>query len=58
MDNTDYIKGLERTIETKVAELEKMQQRNVKFQKQQGVKEEIFRLQRMLINAKKNGRLL
>lgn len=56
--NQNLINALEKRIQEKIDELTKMQKRNVKFQKQQLVKEEIFRLQRQLISARKNDRLL
>ena len=43
------------SINRKIKELTKMQENNVKFQHQQGLKEEIYRLKRQLAKVK-NGK--
>jgi len=43
------------SINRKIKELTKMQENNIKFQHQQGLKEEIYRLKRQLAKVK-NGK--
>ena len=52
MSKEKEIRAYESSINRKIKELEKMQDDNVKFQHQQGLKEEIFRLKRQLARAK------
>ena len=42
--------AIEKSIERKINELKEMQLKKVKFQHMQGLKEEIYRLKRMLSN--------
>ena len=56
---TDYkksleirMKGLERNLAEKTETLQKMQADNVKYQRQQGTKEDIYRLQREIQEIK------
>ena len=52
MSKEKEIRAYQSSINRKIKELEKMQDDNVKFQHQQGLKEEIFRLKRQLARAK------
>jgi len=45
-DRRAYIKSMKSSVERKTAELEEMQRSDVKFQLQQGLKEEIYRIKR------------
>jgi hypothetical protein len=42
------MQGLHSLLETKLAELKEMQANNVKYQRQQGTKEDIYRIKREL----------
>jgi hypothetical protein len=46
------MKGLERNLAEKTETLQKMQADNVKYQRQQGTKEDIYRLQREIQEIK------
>jgi len=46
------MKGLERNLAEKTETLQKMQTDNVKYQRQQGTKEDIYRLQREIQEIK------
>ena len=46
------IRAYESSIKRKIEELTTMQKNNVKFQHQQGLKEQIFKLQRQLAKIK------
>jgi|TARA_R110000796_G_scaffold26401_2_gene73496 hypothetical protein len=45
---TPQMQGLHALLETKLAELKEMQVNNVKYQHQQGTKEDIYRIKREL----------
>jgi hypothetical protein len=45
---TPHMQGLHSLLETKLAELKEMQANNVKYQHQQGTKEDIYRIKREL----------
>jgi polyhydroxyalkanoate synthesis regulator phasin len=48
----EEIRAYESSINRKIKELNKMQENKVKFQHQQGLKEEIYRLRRQLAKVK------
>lgn len=53
----NQIQSLSKTLDEKLATLKDMQSKNIKFQHQQGTKEDIWRIKREILDLKgnKNG---